>query len=47
MYRTQANDLPVSDEVVERLLQTLAQRIDRGPTNESENSAPPRYHPVS
>lgn len=45
---TETTSLPVSDEVVERLLHTLAQRIDRGPTNISQSrgadSAPPEYH---
>lgn len=32
---------PLSDEVVDHLLQRFAQRIDRGPAGDSE--APPMY----
>ena len=40
----------VSEEVVERLLQALVQRIDRGPSSQTEENAngssPPEYRPA-
>lgn len=41
--------LQMSEEVVERLLQTLVQRIDRGPATQllvedHTANAPPEYH---
>lgn len=38
----------VSEELVERLLQTLVQRIDRGPPSQTDENAssPPEYRPA-